>query len=602
MREDNIFKVGDVVEGESLIGYEDFYKKLRRAILDHRGNLALVGLHRMGKTSLIEKLHAEAEISSPTTIPVFINLNEFENKTPFDVFLMHIAKQVRDGLSCRRDLDQCENFCRVFDKLEKAPNGGMAFRMPFKDLFKEIKKLGMHVLLSLDEFDAAEKVFETNADFELFRSLANPAYAISLVFISRRRLYMIEKKNENNSTFHAAFRESPLVGFSDEDVNLVFETLEKNYDICLPPEQIERIKYYAGRSPYIYSAFCYELVEEKIGGKNSFDADEIYKKEVTSTVTAYADTLYERLKNDGHLSKILGILFGPSINVTQSDKDLLSFMGYLSDEPDAEDHYQALSGYFTDFLHSRYSADDSWKNIIEVEKLMKSLVMDAFPTFDEDLMNKAYSEVFDDKKKFNCSLYKKFITNNLELFNKNSTLIEVLSLNDTFVVIQFRWDELFKKFFAWKVFDEFKEKFELCAKARNPLAHGHPEYLTKFQQEQVNIYCTEILNLVKKCQSNLKSSLAVPEPVQSDEPVAPEEKVSPQSLPVSRSNLKEVGTLTNITRNNGRGIKGKIFGADGTVAKNSLPKNTDYSGGTLRVKVIGVNPQGTGYILQPVTD
>lgn len=597
MREDNIFKIGDVVEGESLIGYEKFYQKLRRDILVNRGNLALVGLHRMGKTSLMKKLHKEVKHSIPSIIPIFINIQELvdeENKFAFDSLLLYIANEIKDGLFSRRTPNQCDDFCYVFEKFEKTPFGRNFFRHYFKALFEEIKSLDLHVLLILDEFDAAEKIFKTNADFELFRSLASPDFAVSLVFISRRRLYMIEKKNENNSTFHSSFPESPLTGFSDDDVKLFFETLEKNYEISLPPEQIERIKYYAGRSPYIYSTFCHEIVEKKISGQKNFDADEIYKL-VVSTLTNYANVLYERLQTDGHLSKILGILFGPSLNVTQSDKDLLFFMGYLSDKPDVEDHYQALSGYFTDDLHNKYSVDDSWKNIIDVEKLMKSLVTDVFPTLDNNLMTQAYSKLFGAEKKFNYSLYKNFISNNLKVFGRNSTLIEVLSLSDTFVIIQFQWDELFKKFFECKVFEAYKEKFELCAKARNPLAHGHPEYLSKFQQNQVNVYCSEILEIVKKCQQKLKSAAVAP-------PAASEEKITPPTLSVPQDNIGKVGMLINIFHKKNGGIKGTIFGVPGTIEKKLLTENTDYSGQSLRVKVTSLNSQGTGYLLEPVND
>ena len=606
MRQDNIFKVGDVVDGESLIGYNEVYRKLQRNILYNKGNLALVGLHRMGKTSLIKKLHKEAKNTDAAIIPVFVNLQELvacDNQNFFDSLLIYVAEKVKGGLARRRRLDQCENFCCEFDEFAAARPGGTAFRDSFKRLFEEIKDLNMHVLLSMDEFDSAERIFKTTADYELFRSLAAPDYAVSLVFISRRRLYMIEKKNENNSTFHSAFRENPLVGFSDEDVQLLFETLKINYDICLAPDQMERIKYYAGRSPYIYSAFCHELVEEKICGQNSFDPDEIYKKNITSIVTDYAEVLYQRLQTDGHLAKLLGILFGPSFNVTQSDRDLLGFMGYLSDLNDG-DYYQALSGYFTDFLRNKYFVDDSWKNIIDVEKLMKSLILEAFPNLDDEkwhaLMDDAYIQFFGNEKKFNYSLYKGYISNNLKIFNKHSILPEVLSLSDVFVIIRFRWEEIFKKYFAQKAFEELKEKFELCASARNPLAHGHEEYLTKLQQERVNIYCREILELVKKSRRSSDSS-ATSASLTEEKKSPPYPPISDDKAQISRSNIGKIGMLTNIIVNKSGGIKGRIFGAPGTVAKAALSGHSaDYQGRNLRVKVIDINPQGNGYLLKPV--
>ena len=387
MREDNIFKVGPVVDGESLIGYNDVYKKIRRDTLSNNGNLSLVGLHRMGKTSLIKKLHSEAKKTCADIIPIFVNLQELVpdgNNSLFDSLLTYIADEVNARLLRLKDAEQCSEFCYVYEKFKKAAYGGMNFRSAFKNLFEELKPLNLRVLLSLDEFDAAENIFKTNADFELFRILADSDYAITLIFISRRRLYMIEHKNENNSTFHSTFPETPLTGFDNDDINLLLDILKQNYDISLEGDKLERVKYYAGCSPYIYSAFCHEMVEEKIKGRNNFDPDEIYKKNITSIVTDYAEVLYQRLKTDGHLSKILGILFGPSFNVTRSDLDLLAFLGYLNVDCNDGDYYQALSGYFTDFLRNQNYLDDSWKNLIAVEKLMKSLLIEVFPALNDE--------------------------------------------------------------------------------------------------------------------------------------------------------------------------------------------------------------------------
>lgn len=601
MRQDNIFKVGDVVEGDSLIGYEEDYRKLCRAILYNKGNLALVGLHRMGKTSLMKKMNNEVKNTDTTIIPIFINLQEVvscDSNSRFDSLLTYIAEELKENLERRLDFAQCDDLNYAFGKFEAAPVGSMTFRTSFKKLFAEIKNLNLHVLLSLDEFDSAEEIFRSNADYELFRSLADPSYALSLVFISRRRLYMIEKKNENNSTFHSTFPENPLVGFSNDDVRLLFETLEANYDIRLSPDQKARIRYYAGRSPFIYSAFCHEIVEEKFSGKESFDPDELYKKNITSKLTDYAEVLFKRLKTDGHLPKLLGILFGPSLNVTRSDKDLLFFMGYLSDENTDGDYYLALSGYFTDFLRNRYFADDSWKNIIAVEKLMKSLVVETYPSFDEEqwheLMTEAYAQIFGSEKKFNCTLYKNYIRNNRKIFDKISTLPEVLSLSDVFTIIQFRWND-FKKYFGLKSFEEVQEKFELCAVARNPLAHGHEEYLTRLQQERVNIYCAEILELVQKCRRDLSSTNP------NSEVVGVQKGISAPSVDVqiSRNDIGKVGILTDISLRKNGGLKGKIFGIPGTLSKAFLPQPaSELLDKELQVEIIDINPQGKGYLLR----
>ena len=604
MRNDNIFKDGGVVEGESLLGYKETYKKLQRDILVNHGNLACVGPHGMGKTSLLKKLYNEAKKNHSKIIPVFINVKEYLPYS-FDSFLIDIAKKIKNGLSQRLNLNNCPDFCNEFETLNNSSD--TTFRNSFKRLFEHIKELDMHVLLILDEFDSAGTIFKTTAEFELFRTLADSNYAVSLIFVSRRRLYMIEKENENNSTFHNAFRENPITGFSSGDVELVFENLQSDYDICLSDEQKERMKYYAGRSPFIYSAFCRELVEEKFAGQNSFDLDKIYKKNILSTVTNYAKDIYKRLKDEGHLSKLMGILFGPAINITPSDKDMLFFMGYLSEDTRDGEYYQALSGYFTDYLHNKYYFDDSWKNIMAVHDLMKDLILKSFRSLTEtewrDLMDNAYLKLFGAGQNFDYKHYEGYINNNLKIFDTKSTLLEVLSLKDVFIVIQCYWENNFRKYFDGKPYSTFEEKFKLCARARNPLAHGI-KCLTKLENEQVNIYCEEILGFFNKNPQDLKISAdfdplaGVIKKVPAT-PKKPEEK----NLKATADKIGKEDILTNIQPNKNRGIKGIIFGVKGTVEKSLLSrKPDDYNGRNLKAKVKSLNPQGESYIVELLED
>lgn len=594
MRKDNIFKVGEVVSGESLIGYRDEYKRLCRDVLDNRGNLSLVGLPRMGKTSLMQKLHNEAKKNYPQFIEIFINLQELvpDEKFPFDFLLKYIVEKIEYKANRRLKSEECEDFY-VLKKFKDSLAGSMYLRDSFKDLFEELKSLNLHVLLSFDEFDAAEKFFKTNADYELFRTLANANYAVSLVFISRRRLYMIEKKNDNNSTFHGAFPEKHLTGFSDEDLRTVFDILQNEYDICLEPAGQERIRYYAGRSPFICSALCHELVEKKIDGQDFLDVDKIYGENVASTVINYSNDLFNRLKNDGHLSKLIGILFGPSIDVTQRDKDLLTFMGYLSEDKRTGKNYLALSEFFTDYLHNIHYVADSWKNILAVDKLIKSLIADNFPSLDETDMNAAYAKVFGDKK-FNAPLRKKFIDKNFQDYGHESTLLDVLSLKDVFVLISAHWDDIFNVYFGKKPLAAFEEEFDLCARARDPLAHNLGEkLLTESERKRVNVACSKIIELVENCRHRLPK-------VAADEKIsAPETKND-----VSKKNVGKEGLLTNIVLNpNTGGLKGDIFGAKGSVSKKLLKaRPADYVGRTLKVRVEDINPQGKRYILTPLED
>ena len=428
-------------------------------------------------------------------------MREIKADSPFDELLSVIVHQLNKKFKNKKiDLNKnkYKNLSEILDEFKNAKVGEMVYRNAFKDIFSELKYLKLHVILTLDEFDSAEEIFKSPADYELFRTLVNPEYAITLILISRRQLYMIEKQNENNSVFHAAFQKKTISGLTDNDIERFHENLLL-YDIELNDEQKNRINYYAGRSPYIYSAFCHQLVDRKIDGQNNFNVDEIFKQDLTDTVNNYAEVAYNRLKTDNQLSKLIGILFGPMINVTRQDKDALISMGYLTDKTDESKNYIALSEYWTDFLKEKNYCDDSWKNLISTEKKLKKIISKEL-NYDDDyyinILTQAYKK-FANKNFEKKGLYDNFIKKNLERFNKHSTVIDVMSLEDTFYIIRYFWKNFFFKHFNPANYDDWKIKFELCAKARDPFAHGHEEYLTDNQRIQVNTYCNEILDCLK---------------------------------------------------------------------------------------------------------
>ena len=129
-------------------------------------------------------------------------MREIKADSPFDELLSVIVHQLNKKFKNKKiDLNKnkYKNLSEILDEFKNAKVGEMVYRNAFKDIFSELKYLKLHVILTLDEFDSAEEIFKSPADYELFRTLVNPEYAITLILISRRQLYMIEKQNENAS-------------------------------------------------------------------------------------------------------------------------------------------------------------------------------------------------------------------------------------------------------------------------------------------------------------------------------------------------------------------------------------------------------------------
>ena len=54
----------------------------------------------------------------------------------------------------------------------------------------------------------------------------------------------------------------PINGFEQEDLNDFFYALKDKYDIELNEYSRERLNYYCGQSPYLFSMFAYDIVDD----------------------------------------------------------------------------------------------------------------------------------------------------------------------------------------------------------------------------------------------------------------------------------------------------------------------------------------------------
>ena len=69
------------------------------------------------------------------------------------------------------------------------------------------------------------------------------------------------------------------------------------------------------------------------------------------------------------------------------------------------------------------------------------------------------------------------------------------------------WKDIFSECFNGKSFEAYwRDRFEKLKRARDPVAHAHPDYLSKDDIEQVNAICieiTECLSLHNKHKRNV---------------------------------------------------------------------------------------------------
>lgn len=506
----NVFVVGSEVQGESQIGYKRYIDKFTDILTNTINNISITGIKRFGKTSLAKEVIAKVkEDSGNKVIAIFVDLAK---QRSFSDFLEAIFNGLEEEIMMNDELTEKfysnSVFKRLLKKIEESDSNSRTYRDTLEGIFKWIKRQDVRVILAIDEFDAASDLFTETADFEFLRDLSsNRELEISLVLVSRRQLYMIEKKNFNNSTFHGVVQTYPINGFINEDLEEFYTVLIEKYGIELSEYMKKRLNYYCGQSPYLYSMFAYDIVDD-FQTKKEINIDLIYKRREID-IENYYKSIFACLNNDkvniegayGEVStveKLVGVIVGPRIGVVENDISVLESLGYLYSK---EDLYYSISGHFTNALRRIPLKIDTWTAILGLEKKLKSMIRkqimvnNGVELIDYDMWTKIFEKI---GAAGTLDTYDKFIADSMNEYKCDVDLLDVCSLDVAVSIIQFYWEEWFSKFFEHDSWEKWEYKLRLCASARNPMAHGHEEFLSAEAKASVNEYCDTIIKLLSE--------------------------------------------------------------------------------------------------------
>lgn len=112
--------------------------------------------------------------------------------------------------------------------------------------------------------------------------------------------------------------------------------------------------------------------------------------------------------------------------------------------------------------------------------------------------------------KKNIAMYDRFIDSTQKKFFKTCTYFDVMSLSDSLKIIANAWG-VFAKYFKDEEYGEWREKFDKCGNARNPVAHGHEEYITDIEKKEIDIYCKDILDSISKVPADKQGKIMTEE-------------------------------------------------------------------------------------------
>ncbi|WP_322175961.1 ATP-binding protein [Acutalibacter caecimuris] len=494
----NIFVVGPEATGDSFLGRKTEVEKLDEDIFLNEGTCHLVGVPRIGKSSLIKRvlsLHADDEDC------LILKRNMGESNSAFQ-FWCSVWEGILSGLEEKGI--PLTSFQPFLDQLQAIDGDDPKwyFRMngPIKRLCCALGKNKLRLILVIDEFDAVLEVFgQDNCHYQLLRTLASEReHAVTCVVVSRKSLSLLESRASSLSTFHGVFPSQRILGFNHRDMEEVYNTLA-TYDIQLTDSASEQITYYTGNIPMLCCMLCKRMVDEYRGQPVDVDLIDELWRDSRERVYTYYDDLISHLQKDGFLDELSSILFLKGKSVNKALKERMEDMGILRPLV-SEDGFYAYSQDFTTYLKLSKLNLPTWDLIIAVEERLKELMVSEYP----QLMQDEFKNLSEEKcNKINditgLRLCWKTVSGNCrKLIAHKDEIFLIDGLGFGFVVdcilYEKNWKSRFSKRFPANDGDWYA-RLELMRKIRDPLAHSHGKYLSDSDLAQCNRYCEELIKL-----------------------------------------------------------------------------------------------------------
>jgi hypothetical protein len=494
---------GRIVSGNHFIGRNEIISNIDSRIIhsNNPGNLAIIGMHRIGKSSLVYKtiIEQKDKLISKGTFPIWIGLSSYDQVSRF--FRSLVTKCVREMKKLNWISGEIQSLA---DHVKEADDPWD----DIKEFFIEVQKTGYSALFILDEFDQARHLFQGETAFQRLRELADyPDYGLSLVLTSRRSIRDIEHAAGSNSPFHNIFQVQRLGMFSDEDLETYF-SLFSSLGISISSASRERVLFYCGAHPYLLEMLGCEIVE-RYRQSSEIDVDKA-SEAISQSIFEHYDDMIRLLQEEKTLNKLLQILLGPVIDVKPTDVTELQNYGLIKlteknhgDEKHPEKGtYVAYSEHFHDYLklHERSTefTDDVWPIWRETEKVLRGVITTTmFQAYGDNWIKELekgrsnLKKIFDECREAQQKEEKSFGD------RASQNLIDFTYPADLFTIIFAKglWQPYFQPIFGHNP-NYWEQRKQLLTKCRNPLAHNRGEILKPHERKTLEAYCDEILGVL----------------------------------------------------------------------------------------------------------
>lgn len=480
---------GKIVTGERFVGRKKEITQIHSRLLGKNyGNLSIVGLPRVGKSSLAHNalINIMPQLVTQNILIIWINLGNISNAESLFLALAQRALRFMEENNLLVDEKVQLAYSRIFEQGASQ----IEFDCNIQSFFRLLLKKRFRVIYVLDEFDNAHRILSVE-NFQFLRELSNdPSTQVALVTISRRTLRELEPDNGTLSNFYQIFSEVNLGLFDENDMKDYWDYL-KSFDVLLESTDINEITYFSGCHPFLLDIINCEVFNELENTSINFSKtlasiiDMLRLKIVSEYVS-----IFDLMKDEYLDSKVVQILVGPLYNATQLDIDRLLKYQLIRK---SNGGYEGFCQYFNEYILLIQNDVNIWPLFSEFEKEMRELI--------RILMIREHgTEWHKEFRKRELILELEAVRSEAMRSFKNTATDDLLSYTYP--------RHFFEGFIAsnWKLFVPILKKdkaywnqaFGHLTKIRNPLAHNNPNFLSESDRNLATGYCQEVLSLIRE--------------------------------------------------------------------------------------------------------
>lgn len=502
---------GGIIYGNRFVGRRRALNTIQQRLLgDSYGNLAIMGLPRIGKSSLAWQgiMTRKDELIQKRTIPIY-----FQSAVHHDAqsYFCEMVESLHNEIQTAFQDEKYEKMVSpVIKELHDVKASFLSSRV--MKYFKIVRRLGYKAIYILDEFDSVQQIFDV-AEFQLLRELSyNPDMKLCLVTCSRKTIQEIEAKNGAISNFYGTFMDLRLTMFDNEDMEAYWAYAAS---CCLSSSYKSEVEYYVGCHPYLL-----DLVNDYCLKTDKFDGNKVPESIVDDLrlqLWNQLESIIGTLKKENIFNKALQLILGPVYDVTKVDEEKLlkygfikvidnldkcNLMGRLVGAKTEQGSYVCFSDYFTLLLDQKYVSDiDYWPLWTETEKtvrgLIKIYIRENFSDDWETEISARYGDSENWAKKF--ERLKSTRNSSRKTFPSASTdLVDYTLTRDMYDVFMYKaWGDWFGDVFLGAQKD-WAAKFNFLSDIRNPMAHNNREFIKEEQVHEATNYCNEIVRTIKE--------------------------------------------------------------------------------------------------------